>query len=97
MAGDEHVFPAVVDKRLVGEAAVEGDVGRHVSRPILIAVRERLVPAHRPMLRQAEPMVKSLPVSKALVQSRKLIKNCALGCNQTSTYRVQALANHSEN
>ena len=35
--------------RLAGQRDVEGDVGRHVRRPFLVAVRERLVPAHRPM------------------------------------------------
>jgi hypothetical protein len=36
--------------RLPHQVAGEGDVGHHVRRPFLVAVRERLVPAHRHML-----------------------------------------------
>jgi hypothetical protein len=36
--------------RLACQLDVERDVGRHLSRPFLVAIRERLVPAHRLML-----------------------------------------------
>ena len=42
-----------LDKRpscLDGEFSVEGNVGSHVSRPFLVAVREYLVPTHRSIL-----------------------------------------------
>jgi hypothetical protein len=37
--------------RLARKLDVEGDVGRHVSRPLFVAARKPLVPAHRPILR----------------------------------------------
>jgi hypothetical protein len=37
--------------RLTCEFNIEGNVGRHRSRPFLVAVRKCLVPTHRPMLR----------------------------------------------
>jgi hypothetical protein len=43
--------------RLAGEAGVEPNIGRHVGRPFLIPVRERLVPAHRPILPATSPHV----------------------------------------
>ena len=53
---DRDRHPPVPDRqldqrpvRLAGELDVEGDVGRHGRRPLVVAVRERLVPAHRPM------------------------------------------------
>ncbi len=36
--------------RRSSEVNIEGDVGRHLGRPLLVPVRERLVPAHRSML-----------------------------------------------
>ena len=47
---------AQLDQRSIGGAGeldVEGDIGRRAGRPVLVALRERLVPAHRSTVRPA--------------------------------------------
>ena len=47
--GDPPVADRQLDQRPVrpaGQVDVEGNVGRHLSRPFLVPIRERLVPAH---------------------------------------------------
>ncbi len=53
--GDPAVPDSKLDERPAGlarELDIEGDLGRHVRRPLVVATRERSVPSHRPMLWQ---------------------------------------------
>jgi hypothetical protein len=76
---DRDRHPAVADReldersvRLPREPGIEGDVFRHVRGPLVVAVRERFVPAHRPMLRPALIMRQRWLTGRRWDPSRKL-------------------------